>query len=186
MKFSVHRYISRCITEGIPLSKKDRILPCCVCAISYCVTHGIKYFLVARKREGHIDGGKIETLPQGFCDAPDLFHLSQFVSSTFTRELREETNSSLDYHSLTYLGLATDDTPYNHEYALLAALEITDTELFFSLSGVSTYEHEELVIVPEKDLDRFFRTGSHASSLDNSQAAAMSLLLFELFSQRFM
>lgn len=158
MRYSVHRYIARCINNGIRLDDNNRIFPFCVANISYIILDGQKHFLMAIRKSKDIDTGKLEFIPQGFCEFEDTRDLSTFVRSTLAKELHEEVSPDINFNSFDYLALATDDD--NSQYALLTEFEIPNKDKILTYEGKETAEHERIVLVSENELELLIKNAT--------------------------
>ena len=158
MLYSTHRYIASCIKNNTPLKKTDTVFPFCVANISYISRNGERSFLMGIRKSKDIDRGKLEFIPQGFCDFEETRDLSSFILSTLLKELREEVGPDLNFNSFDYLALATDDD--NSQYALLTEFEIPDRERVLAYNGKETAEHERIILIPENELELLIRNAS--------------------------
>ena len=158
MQYSVHRYIARCISNGIKLNDNDKIFPFCVANLSYIALDGQKHFLMAIRKSNDIDRGKLEFIPQGFCEFEDTHNISTFIRSTLVKELHEEVGPDINFNSFNYLSLATDDD--NSQYALLTEFEIPNKNKVLAYEGKETAEHERIVLVAENELELLIKNAT--------------------------
>ncbi len=161
MKFSIFRYIAKCREEGKALPKGDEVLPIGVASITYYKDKtGERYFLMGIKAKGNIGGGKIEFVPQGFCNPPDSQDMSNYVEDTITRELQEELTAQgqkkqdIGFKQIKNLALVVED--FASDYAFQVACEVEQKALS-KCDGISTEEHERIFIVKESELGQVIK-----------------------------
>lgn len=155
VKYSIHRYIATSIRNGIRIPESDRIYPIGVASISY-FTNGMIQFLLGLKRTKMIDGGKLEFIPQGFCNQPEPDNLESYVQSTILRELQEELKikgsnaiPNIQINRMSYLGLIFEKD--NLHYGIQVDCELSGE--YDSLNGLETEEHERIILVDKNELE---------------------------------
>ncbi len=158
MQYSLFRYIAKCRENKIALPKKDEILPIGITSITYYTDKaGKRYFLMGIKARGNIEGGKLEFVPQGFCNPPENKNMSTYIEETITRELQEELTakgqekSKIRFKRIENLALVVEDQA--SDYALQVECEVENKSLD-KYNGITTEEHEKILIVSENELER--------------------------------
>ncbi len=158
MQYSLFRYIAKCRKENIPLEKRDEIFPIGIASVSYYTDKaGKRYFLMGIKGAGHIEEGKLEFVPQGFCNPPESKDMKTYVIDSINRELQEELTVEgqkkprIKFKKVENLALIIEDSA--SDYALQVECEIA-TNGKFPYDGITTEEHERILMVSESELEQ--------------------------------
>jgi len=153
MNYSWHRYIARTIATGKELPQNERIYPLCVVGLSYFQSGNKRHFITGIKKSGNIDGGKLECIPQGFCDMKDG-SLDNYIACMIEQELHEEIGRGIRLNDHKIRALATDDT--NFQYALMAEFRVEEDEIK-EYVGKEGSEHELIMTIPESGLKHLIK-----------------------------
>ena len=149
MNFSWHRHIARSIaSRDTTIPEIERIYPLCIVGLSYIKFQNEKKFIMGIKKSGNIDGGKLESIPQGFCDMKEG-NLDTYLFTMLNEELHSELGADVNLGTFIVRAFAIDDT--NSQYALIIEFDVKEDEVKKYL-GKEGSEHEQIILVQESDL----------------------------------